>query len=297
MEKNEGVQAIIDMLAAGATGETLSIEQMRTSFDELSAGAPPPERTRLEAVDAGGVPAEWVRPDDTRADRVVFYLHGGGYVLGSPATHRLLVARIARACDAHGLTVDYRLGPEHAFPAALNDAVAAYRWLLKTGVAPASIVIAGDSAGGGLTAATLVALRDAGVALPAAGVCLSPWTDLTLTAPSMTTRAAADPMVSRETLAPMAEAYLHGADPETPLASPVFADLTGLPPLLIQVGGREVLLDDATRLAERARAAGVDVTLERWDEMIHVWQAFAPIITEADEAVAKIGTFVRAHWS
>jgi len=294
---NAGVQTIIEMLGAGTLSETLTIQQMRANFNELTAAAPPPEGARLEAIDAGGVPAEWVRPDETRPDHVVLYLHGGGYVLGGPSTHRLLVARLARACDGQGLTVDYRLGPEHPYPAALDDAVSAYRWLLETGVAPAKIVIAGDSAGGGLTAATLVALRDAGVTLPAAAVCISPWTDLTLTAPSMTSKAASDPMVSRETLAPMAEAYLGGTDPATPLVSPVFAELAGLPPLLIHVGGREVLLDDATRLAERARAAGVEVTLEQWDEMIHVWHAFSPIITEADDAVAKIGTFVRGHWS
>ncbi len=294
---NAGVQAVIEMLGAGTVAEPLSIEQMRANFETLTAAAPPPEGARLEAIDAGGVPAEWVRPEATRVDHVVLYLHGGGYVLGSPRTHRLLVARLARACDAQGLTVDYRLGPEHPYPAAVDDAVASYRWLLETGVAPGKIVIAGDSAGGGLTAAALVALRDAGIPLPAAAVCISPWTDLTLTAPSMSSKAASDPMVSRETLAPMAEAYLHGADPATPLASPVFAELAGLPPLLIHVGGREVLLDDATRLAERARAAGVAVTLEAWDEMIHVWHAFSPIIPEADDAVAKIGTFVRGHWS
>jgi monoterpene epsilon-lactone hydrolase len=179
----------------------------------------------------------------------------------------------------------------------VDDARAAYRWLLGTGVDPASVVIAGDSAGGGLAVATLVAIRDAGDPLPAAGVCLSPWVDLEGIGESMTTKAEADPMVQRDELLGMAKAYLGGADPRTPLAAPLYADLSGLPPLLIQVGTAETLLDDATRLASRARAAGVDVTLEPWEDMIHVWQFMASMLPEGQEAIDRIGQFIRERVS
>jgi len=294
---HEGLQAIIAMLRAGLPGPDVTIAEMRAGYERMTADAPVPEGFAFEPTRVGAVPAEWVRPADARADAAVLYLHGGGYVLGSPRTHRGLVARVAAACGAPALALDYRLAPEHPFPAAVDDAVAAYRDLLASGIAPGRLAIAGDSAGGGLAVATLIALRDAGAALPAAGVGLSPWVDLALAGDSMTTRAEADPMVGRALLAKMADAYLQGADPRTPLATPLAADLGGLPPLLLQVGGREVLRDDATRLAARARAAGVDVTLEHWEEMIHVWHAFAPLVPEADEAIARIGAFVRARWS
>jgi acetyl esterase/lipase len=177
----------------------------------------------------------------------------------------------------------------------VEDSTAAYRWLLSTGVDPARLVIAGDSAGGGLTVATLVALRDAGEPLPAAAVCLSPWVDLEALGESMTTRAEADPMVQREGLLQTAKAYLGDADPRTPLATPLYADLRELPPLLIQVGTAETLLDDSTRLAERAKSAGVDVALEVWDDMFHVWQFFAGMLPEGQQAIDRIGEFIRKH--
>jgi len=225
----------------------------------------------------------------------VLYLHGGGYVIGSPRSHRHLAAAIASAGQATGLLLDYRLAPEHPFPAAVEDATAAYRWLLEQGIAPGHVVIGGDSAGGGLTVATLVALRDAGVPRPAAGVCISPWTDLTFGGASYRTRAQSDPIVSRPGIDGMAQAYLGATPPRTPLASPLFADLRGLPPLLIQVGSDEVLLDDATELADRAKAAGVDTTLEVWDRMIHVWHWFLPMLDEAQAAIDGIGRFVRVR--
>jgi acetyl esterase/lipase len=215
-----------------------------------------------------------------------------GYVIGSINTHRDLASRLSLAAAARVLLIDYRLAPEHPFPAAVDDATAAYRWLLSSGADPSHMVIAGDSAGGGLTVATLVALRDAGTPLPAAGVCLSPWVDLECSGESMTTKAAADPMVRRDGLMKMAEWYLAGQPPRTPLAAPLYADLSGLPPLLIQVGTAEVLLDDSTRLAERARKAGVTVTLEPWEDMIHVWQAFAALLPEGRQAIDRIGEFI-----
>jgi acetyl esterase/lipase len=193
---------------------------------------------------------------------VVLYLHGGGYVIGSPRSHRHLAAAVAAAGQASALLLDYRRAPAHPSPAAVDDATAAYRWLLDQGIAPGHIVIGGDSAGGGLTVATLLALRDARLPLPAGGVCISPWVDLTFSGASYRTRAAVDPIVTRPGIDEMARAYFGATSARAPLASPLFADLRGLPPLLIHVGSDEVLLDDAVQLADRAKAAGVDATLE-----------------------------------
>ncbi len=287
---------LVDMLrSAPPITQDMDIGARRQRLEDMTAGAVVPEGTHIAAVDAGGVAAEWVEGPWSVGGATILYLHGGGYTVGSVRTHRALVARLGQAAGARGLTVDYRLGPEDPFPAAVEDALAAYRWLVREGVDPTRIVVAGDSAGGGLTLALLVALRDAGDALPAAGVCISPWTDLACTGESMSTRSAADPMVQRDGLLPMAAAYLAGRDPRTPLASPLYADLRGLPPLLIHVGTAETLLDDATRVAERARAAGVVVDLEVWDDMIHVWHAFAPLLPEADEAVGRVGAWVRGR--
>jgi acetyl esterase/lipase len=191
------------------------------------------------------------------------------------------------------LVIDYRLAPENPFPAPVEDAVSAYRWLLDQGNDPAALSVAGDSAGGGLTAATLVSLKDQGIPLPSCGVCLSPWVDMEGIGESMTGRADSDPMVQRDGLVAMAGVYLGGADPRSPLAAPLYADLHGLPPLLIQVGTRETLYDDATRLAYQAARAGVKTTFEPWDEMIHVWHLFAPLLDEGQQAIERIGEFIR----
>jgi acetyl esterase/lipase len=203
---------------------------------------------------------------------------------------------VSRAAGARVLLIDYRLAPEHPFPAAVDDATRAYQFLLASGIQPARAAIAGDSAGGGLTVASLLALRDAGARLPAAGVCLSPWFDLTMSGGSIRSKAAVDPMVQGENLGRMAQAYLGTADAKLPLASPLFADLRGLPPLLVHVGTAEVLLDDSIRFAERARAADVDVTLDEWDDMVHVWHAFAAFLPEAREAMQRVGAFLRRRW-
>ena len=213
----------------------------------------------------------------------------------SIGTHRGLCTRLSRAAGARVLNVDYRLAPEHPYPAAVDDALAVYRAVLADGVDPARIAIGGDSAGGGLTLATLVALRDAGDPLPAAGVCISPWTDLSLSGESIRTKAAEDPLIQPSQLAWMAGLYLGDADPKAPTASPLFANLSGLPPLLVHVGTAEILLDDATLLAERAREAGVDVTLEAWEEMIHTWHNFADLLPEGREAIEGIGKYLRAR--
>ena len=233
-------------------------------------------------------------PAGARPDATVLYLHGGGYAIGSAKSHRHLAVAIAKAAGTRALLVDYRRAPEQPFPAAVEDAVASYRWLLATGQAAQRVVAAGDSAGGGLTVAMLLALRDAGTALPAAGVCISPWVDLTCSGLSYQTKAASDPMVTREGVARMAAWYLAGADPKTPLASPLYADLRGLPPLLVHVGSEEVLLYDARQLAAQASAAGVEATLEIWPEMVHVWHWFLGMLDEAQRDVDRIGEFVVA---
>lgn len=249
---------------------------------------------RFEKVDAGGVPGEWFRHDDSDRGRVLYYLHGGGYSIGSIDSHRELLCRLCLATGASVLAIDYRLAPEHPFPAQLEDARAVYHWLLGQNYAAGRIVIAGDSAGGGLTMSTLVSLRDRGEPLPAAGVCLSPWVDLEGCGLSFDTNAAYD-YLDRRSIRTFASRFVRDEELRNPLAAPIYADLTGLPPLLIQAGGAESLLDDALVLARNARNAGVEVELEVWPDMIHVWQLFANLAPEGQEAIERIGSFIRAH--
>jgi acetyl esterase/lipase len=226
-------------------------------------------------------------------ERVILYLHGGAYHAGSIKSHRFLAANIANAAKARALIIDYRLAPEAPFPAAVEDAQAAYLWLLANDVAPGNIVVAGDSAGGGLALAMLVALRDSGEPLPAAVVCLSPWVDLAGTGEYCARRVKADLIVDPTMGLKSAEMYLRDADPRAPLASPVYANLGGLPAMLVQVAADELLLSDSVRLAERARADGVKVTLEIWEGMQHVWQLVASFLPEGQQAVDRIGEFIR----
>lgn len=294
---SEQLQRIVEALRSGIQGDdpALDVDTMRAGMERMTGLFGSVDDLALEPVTAAGRPAEWIAAPGASRERAILYLHGGGYAIGSIDTHRDLVGRLSRASGARGLAIDYRLAPEDPHPAAVDDAVAAYRWLLDEGLAPQQVAVAGDSAGGGLTAATLVALRDAGDPLPGAAALLSPWTDLALSGDSIDGKADEDPMLQRGGLARMAEWYLGGGDARAPLISPLYADLGGLPPLLIQVGTAETLLDDATRLAERAQLAGVDVTLETWDQMIHVFQAFAAILPEGQQAIERIGEFIRKH--
>jgi phosphinothricin tripeptide acetyl hydrolase len=292
---DRGIDAVRAHLAKLPPSDSLTTAERRAQYERAETVFPTPPEVKVERVNAPAAPAEWLRPPSAEPGRVVLYLHGGGYVIGSPRSHRHLAAAIASAASASALLLDYRLAPEHPYPAAVEDATAAYRWLLDQAIAPERIVIAGDSAGGGLTVAALLALREARVPLPAGGVCISPWVDLTCGGASYGTKADADPIVRRAGVEQMAQAYLGATPPRTPLASPLFADLRGLPPLLIHVGTDEVLLDDAVQLAERARAAGVNVTLETYERMIHVWHWFLPMLDEAQAAVDAIGRFVRAR--
>src|SRR6516164_9906712 len=271
--------------------------ELRAAHEALMTPYPAEPDIESQPVDAGGVSAEWIAASNASADRFVVYLHGGGFVMASFDTHRGLMGRISRSAEARVLGVDYRLAPEFPFPAALEDATAAYRWLIANGAKASHIAIAGDSAGGGLSLSTLVALRNAPDPMPAAAVCLSPWVDMEATGGSITTKAAVDPVNQRQGLLNNAKRYLGNGDRRAPLVSALYADLTGLPPLLIQVGESEVLLDDSKRLAERARRYGVNVNLEVWPEMIHVWQLFAAVLPEAQHAIEQIGAFIRAKVS
>jgi len=233
---SEEINRVRDLLAVFPAMKDKSIQEVRAQMEEWVGSFPLPEGVSLEPVDAGGVPGEWVRAREARDDAVFLYLHGGGYVLGSPVTGRHLAAAFSEATAASILSLDYRLAPEHPFPAAVDDGLAGYRWLVNQGIPPERIAVGGDSAGGGLTVATLLAVRDAADPLPAAGICISPWADLTCSAESYKTKAGIDPIIIHEDILWMASHYLGGQDPRTPLISPVFADLRGLPPLLIQVG-------------------------------------------------------------
>jgi acetyl esterase/lipase len=248
----------------------------------------------VEPAMANGVRAEWTSTPQDDRDAALLYVHGGGYVIGSLNSHRHLVSEAGRAARAWALALDYRLAPEHPFPAAVEDAVSGYRYLLSRGVRPGRIAIAGDSAGGGLVVAAMLAIRDAGLAQPACGWCISPWVDMEGIGETMSSKEAADPMVQKAGLLDMARLYLGGADPRSPLAAPIYADLTGLAPLLIQVGAAETLLDDAVRLAKVAGAADVRVDLQIWPEMVHVWHIFHPELKAGLRAIGQGGAFVRA---
>ena len=271
-----------------------TVAEERASYGLIADIWPVPHDVSIMSVEVAGRPAEWVAAPGAGHGRAVLYLHGGGYVIGSLATHRDLASRVSRSSASRVLLPDYRRAPEHQFPAALEDALGAFRWLLSQGCDPRRLAIAGDSAGGGLALATLVRLRDAGDPLPAAAVCLSPWTDLALSGDSMQSRAIADPAVDRATLQRWADYYLAGANARQPLASPLYADLSGLPPVLLLVGTAEVLLDDTVRVAQRLAAAGVEVVCEQWPDLGHVFAAYATT-PEAAEAAVLIGTFLREH--
>ena len=291
----EQLERIIQALRAGPALKDQTLEQRRLGYEAAAAKDPTPADINVESVDADGVSAEWITAPGASDDATILWLHGGGYISGSLSTHRTMVSRISRASGARALAIDYRLAPEHPFPAAVEDALAAYHWLLSEGVDPARLIIGGDSAGGGLTIATLVSLRDAGDRLPRAAICVSPWVDLECVGKSMTTKAEIDPLVEVDDTLRLAEAYRGEASPRNPLVSPIHADLSDLPQMLVQVGTSEALLDDSTRLASRAKAHGVDVTLEEWDEMIHVWHFYAGMLPEGHQAIDRIGEFVREH--
>jgi epsilon-lactone hydrolase len=276
-----------------------SIPELRGRIDKAIRLAKPPRETKIVPVDARGVPAEWEIPTGVPGDRAILYIHGGAWVICSPATPRNMVSQLAREAGMRVLSIDYRLAPEHPFPAALEDCLTAYRWLLGQGVPASRIAIAGDSAGGNLTLATLLALRDAGDPLPAAAVCLSPATDLSGTGESYRSRRPVDVLLGTKTKGVgslnVVEKYAAGHDVHEPYLSPLYGDLHGLPPILVHVGDHEILLDDSVRFVERACAAGVDAKVVVWPKMWHVFQMHAPVMPESKESLRQLGEFIRAH--
>ncbi|MCU0261451.1 MAG: alpha/beta hydrolase [Ilumatobacteraceae bacterium] len=278
--------------AGGVTGPP-DLGMLRAADATTGDTTVAPEGVEYSPGAVGGVSGVWVEPIGADPGRTILYLHGGGYVVGSSETHRKMVGHLAKAAGVRSFVADYRLAPEAPHPAALDDALAIYRALLADGTDPGRIVVAGDSAGGGLAVALLVAARDTGLPQPAGAIVFSPWVDLAGTGETMQTRVDVDLMVTAELAEMMAAHYLAGADPRTPTASPLYADLHGLAPMCIQVGDEEVLLADSTRLADRLRAAGVDVELEVFPEMQHVFQIAAGLLPESDDAIAKAGAFAR----
>jgi phosphinothricin tripeptide acetyl hydrolase len=284
------------MFAAGVraqrTGVTPTLDELRNGMKAMGQVLPVPEGTTLGPVDAGGVPAEWIYTPNAGGEGVVLYVHGGGYSIGCVDFVRDFCARLSAAADVRVLSVDYRQGPEHPFPAPIDDALTAYRWLLSTGTDPLKIVVSGESAGGCLTIALLLALREAGDPLPAGVVPISPWLDMEGTR-HMSDEALEWDILRPEQLRLFANWFLPNGDRRNPLANPLYADPSGLPPMLILVGEREILLDDARRFASNARAAGVDVTLEVVPEMIHIWHVFGPMFPEAGAASDRVAEYVR----
>ena len=287
-EKSE-IDALVEMIRANPFPEPLP--EARAAMDSL--GSPVSDGVKVEAIELGGVNCQLLIPADADDDRVIMYLHGGGYLLGSLQSHAGLASEIGKSASCRVLQVDYRLAPEHQFPAPIEDACKVYHALLAGGTKSEKIILAGDSAGGGMVIACIASLKESGSALPGAAVCLSPWLDLKFTGESITSCKEVDPIIDTEVLSMMVSAYMGEQDPEQYKASPLHADLQGFPPLLIQVGECEILLSDSERLAEKAREAQLDLVYEKWPEMIHVWQLFYPHLTEARTAIAKIGEFIR----
>ena len=291
----DDMAAVRALLSAKPRPTTLA--ERRARLDEVAGADPVAGDIVFERLTLGGVPVERSLAPGADPSRVLIYFHGGGYCSGSIASHRGMVAEAGRAAGVAALAVGYRLAPEHPFPAALEDALAVWDALVAEGVDPAKMAIGGDSAGGGLTLALMLSLKAQGRPLPACGWLISPWTDLAMTGATLTTKASVDPLISEAYLTELARQYLAGADPANPLISPLRADLAGLPPLLIQVGSAETLLDDAARIAERAGAADVAVTLEVWPHMIHAWPLWAAHLESGRRALAHTGAFIRARLS
>ncbi len=291
---SKGMQMVIKVLKKFQDKViSYNLEDTRRFLDKLSSMTTISKEIKIESINIDGITAEWIYFPESRKDKILLYLHGGGYVAGSLQMYRDLASRISKSINGRSLLIDYRLAPENeVFPAALEDATKTYQWLIsKMKIPPKNVIIAGDSAGGGLSLALLLNLKNNNIALPAAAICLSPWTDLTLSGNSIKANADQDPFISLEVLEFYAKTGLMGKNPRDPLISPLFGDFTGLPPILIQVGTAECLLDDSIRVAKIAKKAGVDMTLDIWDDMVHVFQIFASVAPESQEAIKKMGEF------
>jgi epsilon-lactone hydrolase len=287
-------EAVVEMLVASRLADVPSVEEQRAAFDTTLAATPIPPDIRIDPLKVDGLDCDWVTTPRCREDRVILYLHGGGYAIGSNVGYREFAGRIARAVGARVCLPNYRLAPEHPFPAAVDDAVTVYEWLLSQRIDPRHLAIGGDSAGGGLTLATLLALRDEGRPMPACAAVFSPWTDLAVSGASARPGAVDDPLIVADAIEKMADYYAKH-DKRNPLASPLYGDLTGLPPLLIQTGSREALRDDSRRLVDKARNAGVDVEYFEGDGLIHVWPLFASTAPETADALERMAKFIGQH--
>jgi epsilon-lactone hydrolase len=288
------IDAIRELL--GSKPRPVGCDERRRRLDEVGSVWPVAGDVKLEAADLDGVPGEWSMVPGSDPSRVLLFFHGGGYCSGSIVSHRRMVTEAGRAGAVRTLAVGFRLAPEHPFPAGYDDALTAWRWLRKQGIAAGRIVVGGDSAGGGLSIALAMRLRDAGEQFPACLWLSSPWTDLTMSGSTMATKDSADPLIHKGYLEELAGAYIPaGMDRKDPRVSPLFADLRGLPPMLIQVGSAETLLDDSTRFAAAAGAADVPATLEIWPHMIHAWSLWNAKLVEGRQALASAGAFMRCH--
>jgi len=285
------LNALVDAKRANPYLDDVSLEQLRAETEARIEDNPLPEGTEITPVTANGVPAEWINAPGSRGDKVIYFIHGGGYYRGTVASSRSPAAEMSKACGLHCLSIDYRLAPEAAFPAAVDDVVAGYHWLLDQGLNPGHIAITGISAGGGLTGALLLALKEKGETMPACGIPISPWMDLTQSGRSFQASADPDPVISKAYLDRWSREYLGDMDPRTPLASPLYGDLGGLPPLLIQVGATETMLDDSVAFARAAGMADVDVSLEIWPYCIHGWHG-SPHLPETRAAMQRIAAFI-----
>ncbi len=298
MSNNSNVDKIIALIKARikAEGEDHSVAACRKAFQTLVEKLPPlPADVKYHNVDADGIPSEWVSVKESREDFVLFYMHGGGYIVGSPTSHRDLISRMAREARMRALVPDFRLAPEHPFPTQIEDCVRAYQWLLKQGYTANHIVFAGESSGGALVISVLLALKEQQIPLPIAAIAISGMLDLEASSNTFKTNLSVDPSVDSERIFRLARLYIGDRDPKMPLASPIYANLTGLPPLLIQVSSVEVLLDDSIRLAQAARDCGGEVELEVWYGLPHAWHIYASILPEGQQAIVRAGKFARKY--
>jgi len=294
---SDGIKRISEMVRQNSKVVAKQrVEESRAGFEQFAAMFQVAKDVKIDNVDVNGVSAVWISTPEAVEENVVLYFHGGGYVFGSINTHKEFMSRISRVSNSRVLLIDYRRAPENPFPAALEDAITAYKWLIDSeGIKPENLIIGGESAGGGLTLATLLKLRDTGIPLPAAALVLSPWADLDMTGETIRTKARVDPLANPSDLFFLASLYVGEDDPKNPYISPLYGDLKGLSPMIIQVGSAEILLSDAERIAERAKAADVDVILDIWEDMIHMFQMFALWSPEGQKATEKLGKFIQKH--
>lgn len=294
---SDGIKRISEMVRQNSKVVAKQrVEESRAGFEQFAAMFQVAKDVKIDNVDVNGVSAVWISTPEAVEENVVLYFHGGGYVFGSINTHKEFMSRISRVSNSRVLLIDYRRAPENPFPAALEDAITAYKWLIDSeGIKPENLIIGGESAGGGLTLATLLKLRDTGIPLPAAALVLSPWADLDMTGETIRTKARVDPLANPSDLFFLASLYVGEDDPKNPYISPLYGDLKGLSPMIIQVGSSEILLSDAERIAERAKAADVDVILDIWEDMIHMFQMFALWSPEGQKATEKLGKYIQKH--